>query len=335
MPATKKQIKRLEILDELLSRRRFTLDELLSHLNSRISDGTETINKRTLFRDINYLMEEKNAPIHRPGKWDNCYYYTEKFSLKTLPLDEEDVSYLKKAVEILKQVDDFKMLEEIDAIVHKLENRMYTVDPVVPAVQFERHTASAGQEYFDDLYDAIVSKSPLNIGYQPYLQHHALSRLVHPYLLKEYRNRWFLLGREGGEKRVSVFALDRIRSIRNADAPFVENDLFELETYFNHLIGVSVPYGSTPEKIQIKVFKALAPYIKSKPIHHNQVLVNEYKDGSLRIELDLIINYEFKSTLLSYGAGLQVMGPEAFRIEIRELIQKMHKLYYDDTRITN
>ncbi len=327
MPATKKQLKRLEILDELLARRKFTLEELLAHVNNRLGDDTEAINKRTLFRDINYLIDEKQAPIHRPEKWDNFYYYTEKFSLKELPLDEEDVGVIKRAVEILKQIDNFKMLDEIEAIVRKLENRVHTVDVSTPAVQFESHTASTGHEYFDDLYEAISSKSPLKIGYQPYVAQEVQLKLVHPYLLKEYRNRWFLLGRVEADRRVSVLALDRIRSIKNANVAFLENNLFNPETYFNHLIGVSVPFGAKPEKIQIKVFKELAPYVKSKPIHHNQLIVKEYKDGSLTIELELIINYELYSTILSYGAGLQVMVPKQLKIELKGLIINLKKLY--------
>lgn len=328
MPATKKQIKRIEILDELLSRMKFTLEELLVHVNVRLGYEEDAINKRTLFRDINYLIEEKNAPIHRPEKRDNCYYYTEKFSLKSIPLDEDDIAYLKKATEILKQVDSFKILDEVESIIHKLENRIHTVDQTeVSAVQFEKHTTSAGQEFFDDLYDAIVSKSVLRIDYQPYLQAAPAEKIVHPYLLKEFRNRWFLLGREQDRMQVSVYALDRIRKIRNAVSEFVPNDLFDPETYFNNLVGVSAPYGAKPEKIQIKVFKELAPYIKSKPIHHNQTMVKENKDGSLLIQLELIINYELKSTLLSYGAGLIVKKPGSLKLEIKELIQKMHNLY--------
>ena len=145
MPATKNQDLRLEILDELLSLRGWTLQELLDRINHRIGDGLDYIDKRTLFRDIKYLIEYKDAPIHRPKGSDNRYYYTEPFSLKNIPLDEDDLASLKNAVQILKQVDSFPVISEVDEIIRKLENRIHIEAAQQPvAIQFEKHTSSAG-----------------------------------------------------------------------------------------------------------------------------------------------------------------------------------------------
>jgi len=126
MPATKNQILRIEFLDKLLLDRKWTGPELLNRLNEQIETHGDIIDKRTLYRDINYLIEEKDAPIHRPERGDNYYYYTENFSLKNIPLDEDDVAALKSAVSILKQVDNFSILEEVEPIISKLENRIHS-----------------------------------------------------------------------------------------------------------------------------------------------------------------------------------------------------------------
>lgn len=148
MPATKNQDIRLEILDELLSLRKWTLEELLERVNRKIGDISDPVTRRTLFRDINYLIETKNAPIHRPEKGNNLYYYTESFSLKNIPLDEEDLASLKNAVQILKQVDNFHLLREVDDVVRKLENRIHIESAEQPILlQFEKHTSSLGTEH--------------------------------------------------------------------------------------------------------------------------------------------------------------------------------------------
>lgn len=318
----------MEILDELLSLKGWTLKELLDRINSRIGDAFDHIDKRTLFRDIKFLIEEKEAPIHRPERRDNHYYYTEPFSLKNIPLDADDVASLKNAVQILKQVDSLPLTDEVDEIIRKLENRIHIETAQQPVVlQFDKHTSSRGTEYIHDLMEAMKSKNALNLTYHPYTHVKAVERVVHPYLLKEFRNRWFLLGREGSANRITNYALDRIKKIRPSNERYIENDLFDSARYFNHLIGVSVPEGAIPENIEIKVHKQATPYVLSKPVHFNQEIIRRYKDGSIMIRLTLIINYELKSVLLSYGPGLEIRKPRSLREALSEILSQMAALY--------
>lgn len=175
--------------------------------------------------------------------------------------------------------------------------------------------------------EAIKNKNALRVAYHPYTHPEPAERIVHPYLLKEFRNRWFLLGREGNAKRVTNYALDRIKKIRPSHEAFIGNDIFDPEQYFNYLVGVSVPEGAAPECIEIKVHKQAAPCVLSKPIHLNQETVRSYKDGRILIRLTLIINYELKSMLLSYGPGLQVRKPKSLRDALKEILSEMMVLY--------
>ncbi|MBN8652679.1 MAG: WYL domain-containing protein [Cytophagales bacterium] len=328
MSATKKQSLRLEILDELLSTRKWTLEELLERINEKLADGANTIDKRTLFRDIKYLSETKDAPIHRPKKKDRLYYYTEPFSLKNIPLDEDDIASLKSAIQILRQVDNFHLVNEVDDVIKRLENRIHVQTPEQAVlIQFENHTSSQGHEYVTDLLEAIKNKVALRISYQPFTQQQATERVVHGYLLKEFRNRWFLFGREGNASRVTIYALDRIKKIRPATNEYLANDLFDPTTYFKHLIGVSVAEDAIPERLEIKVYKQAVPYILSKPIHLNQEITKKNKDGSILIGLNLIINYELKSILLSYGSSIEVKKPKSFREVVANEIKNLANIY--------
>ena len=301
----------------------------MNYINDKLGDEGKSINKRTLFRDISNLIEEKDAPVHRPEKGDEFYYYTSKFSIKNVPLDEDDVASLRKAIVVLKQVQDFQMMDELEGIIRKLENKIHTqTDHQQTVVQFERHTSSSGKEYFDNLMDAIESKISIKLFYQPFGFVEPLEKIVHPYLLKEFRNRWFLIGREGNADYVNNYALDRIKKIKNSEVAFVENNLFDPDHYFDSLIGVSVPRGAKPEPIDIKVFKPSVPYVLTKPIHHDsQTTLKENKDGSIVIRLNLIINFELKSILLGYGKGLEVKKPKILRDEMKNLIKETVALY--------
>jgi predicted DNA-binding transcriptional regulator YafY len=126
---------------------------------------------------------------------------------------------------------------------------------------------------------------------------------------------------------VTNYALDRIKKIKPSNEQYLDNDLFDPFQYFNHLIGVSVPEGAQPENIEIKVHRQAVPYILSKPIHMNQEILKRYMDGSLLIRVNLIINYELKSMLLSYGAGVEIRKPKILRAALKEIVAAMMDLY--------
>src|SRR5688572_8477046 len=96
---------RIEILDELLgSPRKRNYKELLDALGQAlIQKGEVPIKERMLKNDILFLESDLGAPIHRPTKKDDRVYYTEKFSLKKVPVDDDDISIMKRAVAILRK----------------------------------------------------------------------------------------------------------------------------------------------------------------------------------------------------------------------------------------
>ncbi len=322
---------RLEILDELLdSTRKRNYKELLDALSSALRlRGEVPIKERRLKDDIRFLEYEMGAPIHRPTKKDNRIYYTEKFSLKKIPVDSDDIAIMKKAVAILKKATHIKLTGEIDEMIARLENKIHTnVEDSYTMIAFEEHTEAKGYEYFDEIFSAIQEKSPIKITYQPFGKDER-EWTVHPYMLKEYRNRWFLIGRVGNNKVTSNLGLDRMKGkIRNSSEPFIENDLFNPEIYFNNLIGVSFPVDQKePFEIVIKVSSIAVDYIRTKPIHKGQQIIKEHKNGAIEVKLTLFNNYELKSTLLSYGHGIEVLTPKSLKDEMKELYEKGSNIY--------
>lgn len=189
------------------------------------------------------------------------------------------------------------------------------------------HTKALGEAYLDDLFTAIKEKMTLKIQYQPFSKSEPYDWLVHPYLLKQYRNRWFLIARVGDNQRVTNLALDRIKKIANSKEPFLENDIFDPEIYYNNLIGVTTTENDKPEDIEIKVATASVPYILTKPIHFSQETLKTYKDGSIKIGLKLIHNFELRTLLFSYGPGIEVLKPVSLREKLKEELEKTVNLY--------
>jgi predicted DNA-binding transcriptional regulator YafY len=328
MPSTRKPTERAEILDELLRFGRWTGPELFERLNEKLADlDSEAITDRTFKRDLDYL-ESKGAPLHRPKKGDMVYYYTEKFSLKDIRLDGDEVRALKQAINILKKVENFQMMDELDLIIGKLENRIHTnVADNQTIVQFENHTKALGSDKFTDLFDAIREQPTIEVMYHSYKHSASKEFIVHPYLLKEYRNRWFLLGRDGDTKRILTLGLDRIKKVKVSKQKFIVNDLFHPDTYFDKVIGVSMDYDKLPEDIVLRINPVSVQHVELKPIHKDQQEIRKEADGSLIIKLNLMINYELKATILGFGNGIEVLEPVSLRDEIK-LIHEQSFLQY-------
>lgn len=331
MPQVKNAQERLYILDEILGGiRQYNFKGLIDKVNEKLALlGYPPISERALYGDLKYLREEKDAPINKPSRTDPNYYYTEKFSIKNLLLEEEEVDSLKQAAEILKRLSPYPIGSEIDEIISKLEQRVHTNVPSRDQIiQFETHTQSAGANWMQDLFIAIKEKSSLRITYKPFHKTEGKKFVFHPYLLKQYRNRWFLFGRENDKDYIITMALDRILSIENSSALFIENDLFQPDEHFKHLVGVSMPKDSKIHDVIIKVDAASVPYLTSKPIHNLQETIKIYKNGNIEIKLPVYINYELISTILSYGEALEVVKPVVLREEIANKINIISKKYF-------
>jgi predicted DNA-binding transcriptional regulator YafY len=325
MPLTKNAQLRIELLDEIFRGvNRYNFINLLKKINNVLcSYDIPAIGEKTLYNDLKYLREEKSAPIHRPNAFDDKYYYTEKFSIKTTILDYEEIEFLKQVSLILKRLSPAHSGGEFTQIIAKIDNTTHTVTETEESIiEIETHTQSSGIHWYNTLFYAIKDKSPLRISYKPYHKDEARDFIFHPYLLKQYRNRWFLFGREAGKEYVANLGLDRIVSIRNSGVTFFENDLFSADHYFNHLIGVSKPRDVEIQNVVLRVDEKSVPYILSKPIHNLQKISKRYKNGDIQVEIPLYINYELISTILSYQNTVEVLMPKELRQEILNILKK-------------
>ncbi len=328
MPQNKDFALRIEIIDECLRNklRKWTLQALIDTVNEKLSERYgKTASKRTIQADIKYMIDEKGAPIEKIKEGSVTYFlYGETdYSIKNLPVKQEEVQLLNDVISMLKGVSDIKIFQEVEGIINKLQNTVKTnVENSPSLIQFEKNTISAGSGHIEPVFEAIKGKLPLRITYHPFTAKEAVQCVFYPYLLKEFRNRWFLIGRKDESAQITILALDRIKQIKNSAAGFVENDLFDPETYFNNLIGVSVPLGELVQPIVVKVAAGQAPYIRTKPIHPTQEIIKEYANGGILIRLYLINNYELRSVLLGYGSDVEVIKPQALRESLNDIFRK-------------
>ena len=93
------------------------------------------------------------------------------------------------------------------------------------------------------------------------------------------------------------------------------------------MIGVTFPKNAVIENIEIKVAAKQVPYITTKPIHNTQKIFKHYKNNSILIQLQLICNYELKSTLLGYGCDIEITKPITLRDSLKDEFQSIISNY--------
>jgi predicted DNA-binding transcriptional regulator YafY len=299
----------------------------MSKLNQSLEfGGYPPISRKTLFNDLRFLKEEKGAPINKPSHTDPYYYYQTKFSIKNIELDEDEIYLLRQASEILKKASPFKISTDIDLIIEKLENKINT-NSNSSVIEFENNSLALGNEWIKMIFDAITCKEALRISYQPFNKSIINDINYSPYSLKEYRNRWFVIGKNSKYKIVNILALDRIKKISLTNSKYDDSLNFDSDEYFSKVVGISIPPNAKATNIDIKVKSELVPYVITKPLHKNQEIIKKYVNGDFLIRINVIINYELKSLLLSHGSGVIVKSPISLKSELLVEINKLKKSY--------
>lgn len=318
MPVNRNALIRYKTIDTCLRNkyRRWTLEDLIDACSDALYEyeGIDKgISRRTIQMDIQMMRSEKlgyNAPI---VVYDSKYYKyeDEDYSITNTPLSEQDLKTMSEAVEVLRQFKGFSYFSGMGDIVSRLEDHVTSArQKTIPVIDFEKNESLKGLDYLDTVYHAIVNKQVLHIKYRSFKARSASTFLFYPYLLKEYRNRWFVFGRRKGT--LINLALDRIHSIEIAEKEkFIENDLFDPQTFFDDLVGVTKNIGMKAETVRFQVDKQNAPYVQTKPFHKSQKVIETKEDGSVIFEIHVIINQELQREFFGFVDTIKVLAPQA------------------------
>lgn len=336
MPANKNAQLRYSIIDSCLQRthRIWTFEGLLEAVNNEYQERYGTgkgISPRTLRSDIADLKLDGKSGYNAPIEYiiEKGYHYTVPgFSIFQSPITLDDLPILQQVLTNLRQLLGLGLTEDLQELVQRLEYRLSQSAPsVTPSIiQFESLPSYVGLPWLGPLYQAIRDHHTVALTYQPFQAGAASIQIVHPHLLKQFNHRWFLLGVEEGQTRLSTFALDRIQALElKANIPYRPISV-EPSTYFQHIIGSAVPENATVETIHLRFSPARAPYIRTKPIHHSQQIVSNGADG-MEIVLQLMPTRELLSQLLSYGADVQVLAPLTLQQAVKLVLRNSLEAY--------
>ncbi|MDP6909138.1 MAG: WYL domain-containing protein, partial [Flavobacteriales bacterium] len=193
-------------------------------------------------------------------------------------------------------------------------------------IQFEKAPYFKGSHLLTDLVVAIKEQRVVALLHKGFGRAEAFEHTLHPYLIKEFRNRWYVIGWSESVEAIRTFGLDRIEDVHAVDgAEFKENTEFDAEEFFQYVYGVSEPDGS-PVEIVLSFTPLQGNYILTKPLHATQKIVSQTSQ-ELVISCKVVPNFEFMEQILSFGDQVRVLKPQAMVEKVKGVIAKMAKRY--------
>ncbi|MBI1836889.1 MAG: WYL domain-containing protein [Flavobacteriia bacterium] len=284
----------------------------------------------TIEKDMFAMKMEHDAPIAYSKKNGGYYYKDENFSINDIPLSEDDLNSIKFAVKTLMQFRDVDLFKQFGNAIDKIVDRINiasnpTDTDISNFVQFETAISNGGSDYLAPLLTAIKDSQIVTFIYTSFISDKPKSRKVIPLLLKEYRNRWYLISFDVDKQNVITYALERMENLIISEEYGLKPSDFDPDHFFKHAIGITSGKDE-PISIQFKADKVAAKYIQSQPFHISQSVIKEGKNR-ITFELKIINSEEFIRSIMSYGNGIEIIEPKELRDEITSRIKGMVKLY--------
>ena len=335
MPHIKNALIRYRIIDRLLRNKykpfpsKKDIREMCEEALFGSVEG-ENICDSTIEKDLFAMRIEHDAPI-KYNKREGGYYYTNPdFSINDIPLTNDDITSIKFAINTLSQFREVDMFKQFGNAIDKIVDR-FTIseDPrdqdVSKFVQFEVAFSSSGNEFLTPLLEAIKGCQNTIFEYTSFVSGKTKTRKVVPLLLKEYRNRWYLISFDLEKKEVTTYALERMKNVVVLEEKGIKPLNFNPDNFFKHAIGIT----SSEDEPSLIIFKAdnvSAKYIESQPFHSSQKTIKEGKNKTT-FELKVLISEEFIRSLISFGGGIEIIEPLELREEIIFRLKEMMKNY--------
>jgi len=361
MPANKNAVVRYIILDRMLSDQHhyYTRTQLLNAVNDSLKGIDEALQvcKRTIEMDLRdmediFLIELDESKVINGKKV--IRYADQTRSIFSKPLSDDEKMLLNEVLNTLGQFSGLDNFEWLDDLKTKLGNQLSfggsefdTKNGVLQnkVISFSSNEFLKNKEYLGWFFSAITNKKVVSITYRQFDAEKAQEIIAYPYMLKQYKDRWYLLCTPTCDKKlpynphfIATIPLDRIEAYEEVqNIPYVKCQV-NIDELFDDIVGVTYYWDKPVEHVVFAVHKSSANYIRTKPMHPYQTELSKEDQAKLHREnpkledysffsLDCKLNYELSSLFRSYGANLVVISPESLRIEMGENARKLLELY--------
>jgi predicted DNA-binding transcriptional regulator YafY len=278
-----------------------TLNEIIEKYNNSILWNDETVgfSKRTFHRDINEIEELFGVEI----EYDNINkgYFIDYETI------QENTSLLIESYRIINTLEQFKEISKyISTGLH-----------------------NTGSEHISTILYAIKNKNVIEFSYYKYVGGEITQRNIEPYFLKEFKFRWYVIGKDSYDNQVKTFALERIQRntlIIKTNTNYQIPEGINPDNFFDDSFGIFKLQNSEPELVELSFSPLKGKFIKSVPLHKSQKILVD-NETELKIQLQLQVTHDFLMEILSHGSDVVVLKPTGLAERIKNELELSIKYY--------
>ena len=320
MPINKNAFQRYVVIDSLLRNKMRpypSMEQIIAACNERLTIETK---RNTIQKDIERMKMPPPHGFSAPIKFDRYhwgYKYTDPdFKIGNLDLTEADMASIKDSLALVHSIGAGRIDEKF---AHAMQKVLATAAEVFD--QPEKNAASylqtmnppvsRGFEHFELFARACREQIPLSFVHYSYKKRQFTAVVLHPFLIKEFDNKWYLFGYSENHKEVRHFGFDRIYSPQLLKKDFHKFDPQITFDILAHSYGVFPIPKRKKQRITIEVSSLIAHYFEAYPIHQSQQ-IKKYENGTARISLELFPTIELARLILWHGYHIGQVSPKWF-----------------------
>lgn len=213
-----------------------------------------------------------------------------------------------------------RMLEAFDVF-----NSLNLAQDLTPFIHLEKRRPQ-GTENLYGLLHAIKNRLQIKFTYQKFWEEELSQRLVEPYALKEFKNRWYIMAKDSKDNNIKSFALDRLTNLEITNQAYQYPDNYSIEQNYRYCFGIISPNDQKPQDIILSFDPFQGKYIKTLPLHETQQVLLD-NDEEMRIKLKLCLTHDLLMELLSFGDNMKVIEPKSLADQIKQAHEKAFSRY--------
>ena len=339
MPTNKNALTRYKYLDEMLSDRHhfYDIHDLTKKCNEKLIDaGFPEVSQRCVEKDINYLEYDPfyaEIERYRVNKRRCIRYKNPSFTIFRKELSEEESNLILEILNTIGQFDGLANFEWLDRLKIGLGLKKRS-----RIISFSNNPYLQNSNLLGVLFDNISNQVVVRLEYHTFTDKKTRTIIFHPYFLKQYNDRWYLIGAANDDAKILNFALDRIDVVTALPEMKYKPCNGDLANPFEDIIGVTLYEDKDIEHILFWVSNQSKDYMETKPIHGSQCRYKGKKDEEFRsrypslyegafFSIDCIPNYELIRELSSFGKDLLVIEPKSVQDDVFHRVQQMYEDY--------
>ncbi len=270
---------------------------------SRMSESGIKVSDRQLKRDFESLRAEFGLDIHY-STYRKGYY---------LENEEPTFPYFLKLLEFSQNME-------------LLTSYLKEGSNIAEIIEFEDYNSFKGVQFIRDIAFFIKNSSEIRLNYKRFDAKTEKEYSFQPYLLREYLNRWYVIGFLTDTQEIRTFGLDRIVSMQESDQKFKKSKINDLVSLFRNVMGITAAREDIAEEIELVCNSFQGNLLKTLPLHSSQKVVSETPD-KIVLSFRLVVNFELKQRLLMIATQAKVTKPQSLKMEIQKMLTEAQNFY--------